>query len=340
MLQNPEETMGTLEVRGSIGNLEEPVGALETGRPAGDMEKRAVLEVSGLTHRYRRVTALEDVSLSVPSGSVYALLGPNGAGKTTLLQILMGVRRPSVGSVRVFGKNVTQLTLADRARIGYVAEGQELPGWMTLQQLEAWLAPLYSTWDRTLAAELRTRFQLDAKRRIRTFSRGEKMKAALLCALAPRPELLLLDEPFTGIDVVTKDELVRGLLESAGTEGWTVLICSHDIAELELLADWVGFIDHGRIVVSEPLDVLNERFRHVDVIAETERGFRPPADWMAFDRAGPHLRFILADADASAEYSIRQVLPNATRIDLRPASLREIFVALAGAQTLTKELAQ
>lgn len=296
-----------------------------------------VLEVSGLTHRYGMVTALDRLDLCVPAGSVYALLGPNGSGKTTLLQILMGVRRPTEGKVSVFGEDVAKLTLAERAKIGYVAEGQELPQWMTLEQLEAWLAPLYSTWDHALANELRSRFRLEPKRTIRTYSRGEKMKAALLCALAPRPELLLMDEPFNGIDVLTKDELVRGLLELAGAEGWTVLICSHDIGELEMLADWVGFINHGRVTLSEPMDALRDRFCYVDLIAETDHTFRPPSDWLGFDRAGPHLRFILADADESAEYGIRQVIPDASRIDLRPASLREIFVALAGSGFLAKE---
>ena len=289
----------------------------------------AVLEVKGLTHRYGRVTALDDMDLSVPAGSVYALLGPNGSGKTTLLKILMGLLRPTEGRVTVLGRDVSELTLEDRSTIGYLAEGQELPGWMTLEQLEAWLAPLYSTWDHALATELRTRFRLDAKRKVRTYSRGEKMKAALLCSLAPRPKLLLMDEPFTGIDALAKDELVRGLLETAGTEGWTVLICSHDIAELEMLADWVGFIDHGRITLSEPMDVLSARFQRVDVIAEIDRSFSVPDSWLSVDRAGSHIGFLMTDADASAEYTIRQFLPQATRIDMRPASLREIFVAVA-----------
>src|SRR5690606_14549656 len=116
-----------------------------------------------------------------------ALLGPNGAGKTTLLQILAGLRRPAAGWARVLGKDVTALGVGDRQAIGYVAEGLRLPGWMTLRQLEAYLAPLYPEWDRSLADELRRRFRLDPDRRIRTFSRGEHMKAALLCALAPRP---------------------------------------------------------------------------------------------------------------------------------------------------------
>ena len=112
-----------------------------------------VVETVGLTHRYGRHTALRDVDLVIPEGSLYALLGPNGAGKTTLLKILLGLLRPSEGEVRLLGKPSRRLTLAERASIGYVAEGQRLPDWMTLEQLEGHVAPLYESWDRGLAAE-------------------------------------------------------------------------------------------------------------------------------------------------------------------------------------------
>src|SRR5687767_4119426 len=206
----------------------------------------SVIETTGLTHHYGRVLALDDVDLTVPEGAVYALLGPNGAGKTTLLRILVGLQSASSGHVSLLGKAVTRITAADRASIGYVAEGQRLPGWMRLEQLESYLAPLYPTWDRSLASELRRRFRLDSQRKLRTLSRGESMKAALLCTLAPRPRLLLMDEPFSGMDAVVKDDLVSGLLETAGTEAWTVVISSHDLAELETLADGVGFLDDRR----------------------------------------------------------------------------------------------
>lgn len=218
-----------------------------------------VVEVRGLTYKYGSRPALRDLSLDVPEGAIFALLGPNGSGKTTLLQILMGLRRAQTGNVSVLGRDVATLTAADRASIGYIAEGQSLPRWMRLEQLEAYLAPLYPTWDPTLARSLRERFELDPARKIKALSRGEHMKAALLCALAPRPRLLLMDEPFTGMDVIVKDELVRGLLETSGSEGWTVLICSHDLEELNLLADRVGFIHAGEMLLSETMDDLRAR---------------------------------------------------------------------------------
>lgn len=222
----------------------------------------SAVEVRGVSYNYGNVQALRDLDFVVPEGALYALLGPNGSGKTTLLQIIMGLRRARRGSVSIFGTESHSLTMHDRTGIGYIAEGQPLPGWMRLEQVEAFLKPLYPTWDKSLATDLRERFGLDPTRKIKTLSRGEHMKAALLCTLAPRPRLLVMDEPFTGMDALVKDDLVRGLLGSAGTEGWTVLLCSHDIGELELLADWVGFLDSGRLVLSEPMDAVREQFKH------------------------------------------------------------------------------
>lgn len=291
----------------------------------------AVIEVNGVTHLYGRTAALRSVQLSVPPGSLYALLGPNGSGKTTLLQILSGLRQPSSGDVRVFGKEVRHLTARDRAMIGYVAEGQRLPDWMTLQQVEAYLAPLYDSWNTALADALRERFGLDPTRRIGTLSRGDRMKAALLCSLAPRPRLLLMDEPFSGIDVAVRDELVRGLLASARSDEWTVVVCSHDIAEVELLADWVGFLDRGRLILSEPLESLQDRFTHVDAFtADAGAITGVPEEWLSVERAGDRISFIVRqDRGARIQPSVGRWLPRSARINARPATLREVFVALA-----------
>jgi ABC-2 type transport system ATP-binding protein len=248
------------------------------------------------------------------------------------LQILIGLRRARAGRVSILGVDSQALTLRQRSQISYIAEGQPLPAWMRLEQLEAYLAPLYSTWDRSLARELRLRFELDPHRRIGTLSRGEHMKAALLCALAPLPKLLLMDEPFTGMDALVKDDLVRGLLESSGSEGWTVLISSHDIGELELLADWVGFLEHGRLRVSEPMDRLRERFKRVTVVLDEATPFTEPTPaegWLSMERAGRRLTFVTADGFRDNPMHLRGRFPGAANIEIRDASLREIFVALA-----------
>ena len=291
------------------------------------------VEAHHVTYQYGRIEALRDLDLVVPDGALYALLGPNGSGKTTLLQVLMGLRWPQQGRVSLLGVDSGALTVRDRAAIGYVAEGQSLPGWMRLEQLEAYLSPLYPTWDATLARELRERFGLDPKQKVGTLSRGAQMKAALLCALAPRPKLLIMDEPFTGMDALVKDDLVRGLLESAGSEGWTVLLSSHDIGELELLADWVGFLDAGQMRISEPMETLRQRFKRVEVVTSPSNGRVDaplPREWLAVERAGQRVRFVVSNANvADVNREVTARFPTAARIDVREATLREVFVALA-----------
>jgi ABC-2 type transport system ATP-binding protein len=291
------------------------------------------IEATKLGYRYGKHVALSDLDLAVPEGSLYALLGPNGSGKTTLLQILMGLRRPTSGHVALMGTDSHALTLRERALVGYIAEGQSLPRWMRLEQLEAYLAPLYDTWDVVLAADLRRRFALDPRRKIGTLSRGEQMKAALLCTLAPRPKLLLMDEPFTGMDALVKDELVQGLLESAGREGWTVFVASHDIGELELLADWVGFLARGRIQLSEPMDVLKQRFKRVEVTSAEAVQFSAlglNVDVWSQDRSGGRTSALVSHGGpASLDAALRARFSSVSRVEVRDASLREIFVALA-----------
>jgi ABC-2 type transport system ATP-binding protein len=292
----------------------------------------AVIEARGVTHRYGKVAALRDVELTVPEGAIYGLIGPNGAGKTTLMQILMGLRRPTVGRVAVLGRRARALTYRDRVEIGYIAEGQRLPGHMTLRQLESYVAPLYDRrWDPALADTLRRRFRLNPDRKLRTLSRGESMKAALLCTLAPRPRLLVMDEPFAGMDVLVRDDLVRGLLESSGREGWTVLVCSHDVAELEPLIDWVGFLDAGRLILSEPMETVRSRFRWVEVTGPAAATL-PPAqgDWLSAERAGNRLRFLSSSADTEdLDDAVVRWHAGAAQVDVRPASLRDVFLGLA-----------
>jgi ABC-2 type transport system ATP-binding protein len=290
------------------------------------------IDVEGLSYSYGRGDALHDLHFTVPEGAVYALLGPNGAGKTTLLEILAGVRRARHGRAQLLGSDAGALDPTLRTRVSYVAEGRPLPGWMRLEQLEAYLVPLYPTWDATLAKRLRERFALDPRRRLGTLSRGERMKAALLCALAPRPQLLLMDEPFTGMDALVKDDLVRGLLESAGTEGWTVLISSHDLGELELLADWVGLLEHGRMLLSEPMEALHARFKRVTLLtADGDPPLTPNegSTWLSLENAGRRVTFVTPDGGADYEARLRAAYPGAEQIEVRDASLREIFVAVA-----------
>jgi ABC-2 type transport system ATP-binding protein len=221
----------------------------------------SVIETVDLSRRFGRVAAVDGINLEIKPGSIFALVGPNGAGKTTTIKLLLNLLRPSRGRASLFGTDSRQLGPRELARIGYVSENQQLPGWMTASQLVAYVKPFYPTWDDELCCKLQHELAIEARRPLRALSRGARMKAALLVSLAYRPELIVLDEPFTGLDPLVRDELIRALLELTGEHRWTALISSHDIDEVERLADAIAFIDNGRITFTDSVQALIEKHR-------------------------------------------------------------------------------
>jgi ABC-2 type transport system ATP-binding protein len=294
------------------------------------------IETDRLTCRYRRTLAVDALTMRVPAGSIYALIGPNGAGKTTTLSTLMNLREPDGGSARVLGRESRRLGPAELARIGYVSEGQHLPGHLTVAELEAYCRPFYPTWDAAFATELRSRFDLDPSRRIRTLSRGTRLKAAFLVALAPRPSVLVLDEPFSGLDPVVRDDVTTGLLALADRDGWSVLLTSHEMDDIERLADHVGFLERGRLAVEEPIDALLDRFVRVEVDVPEGAAIpaQRPASWLGFTVEGRAVRFAESRRSPDADAEWRAAFPGA-HIETVRMSLRDVFVALARASRQT-----
>jgi ABC-2 type transport system ATP-binding protein len=289
------------------------------------------IETIKLTRRFGKLDAVDGLDLRVPSGSVFGLIGPNGAGKTTTIKLLMNLLHPSGGSARVLGRDSTKLDPELLARIGYVSESQQLPDHMTAAELFAYCRPFYSTWDPALCQSLIGLTRLPLNQRIRTMSRGMRMKAAVVASLAYRPELVILDEPFSGLDPLVRDELIRALLELTTDRKWTVLVSSHDIEELERLADWIGFIDNGRLVFAEQVASLLERYRRVEVIGEGDSPLPTVMlpSWVDPSAAGRTLRFVDTDhADPHALIKISHAFPG-TQINTFPLSLRDIFLSLA-----------
>ena len=287
-----------------------------------------IIETHNLTRRFGRTEALHGLDFSVPAGSLCALLGPNGAGKTTTLKLLMNLLSPTAGEARVLGTDTRQLGEREFARIGYVSENQQLPLWMSVGQYLDYCRPFYPAWDRDLEATLRKQFALPADRKLAQLSRGMLMKAALLSALAYRPKLLVLDEPFSGLDPLVRDEFVRGLLEVSTSGEWTVLVSSHDIEEVERLCDRVAVLDNGRLRLDEPAEKLLGRFRRVEVTGAPEAA-APAAAELEWARAGTLTRFIdPAYAGETTERAWRERFPGATVV-AQPMALREIFITLA-----------
>lgn len=288
------------------------------------------IHASNLTCRYGRTEAVTDLTFTVPEGSLFALLGPNGAGKTTTIRTLMNIQRPASGSASVLGIDSRQLGPPEFRAIGHVSENQKLPSWMTVAQLLAFCRPLYPAWDQRLRTRLIEEFDLPLHTKISRLSRGMRVKAALVSSLAYRPRLLVLDEPFSGLDPVVRDDLVRGVLELAGEERWSVLISSHDLDEVERLVDDVGFIDAGRLVLMEPLASLHARFRRVEVtMNETASSPHPHAGWIDLHAAGRLVRFVMTDySGAASDREVAAAFPAAS-FEAHPMTLREIFVAVA-----------
>jgi ABC-2 type transport system ATP-binding protein len=221
----------------------------------------SVIEVSELTRRFGSKMALADVSLTLPRGAVYGLVGANGAGKTTLIKHILGLLRAESGSVRVFGIDPVANPVAVLSRIGYLSEENDLPGWMRVEELIRYSRAFYPGWDDAYAEELRQTFALDPAAKIKTLSKGQKARTGLLIALAYRPELLVLDEPSSGLDPIVRRDILGAVIRTTAQEGRTVLFSSHLLDEVEQVADHVTMISAGRIVLSATLSEIKESHR-------------------------------------------------------------------------------
>ena len=221
----------------------------------------SVIEITELTRRFDSRTALDSVSLSMPRGAVYGLVGANGAGKTTLIKHILGLLRAQTGSVRVFGLDPVADPVGVLSRIGYLSEENDLPGWMTVDELVRYSRAFRPTWDDAYAEELRQAFALDPAARIRNMSKGQKARAGLLVALAYRPDLLVLDEPSSGLDPIVRRDILGAIIRTIAHDGRTVLFSSHLLEEVEQVADHVTMINKGRIVLSAPLEDIRETHR-------------------------------------------------------------------------------
>jgi ABC-2 type transport system ATP-binding protein len=291
-----------------------------------------MIQANNVWKKFGRNRALQGVSFSVAAGSAFALIGANGAGKTTMIKILMNIFEASSGSVTVLGIGSRDLSPRELRQIGYVSESQVLPQRLTVKQYLDYLRPFYPTWDVELEASIVKLLCLPCQRRIGDLSHGMRMKMSLACALCYRPKLLILDEPFSGLDPLVRDEFMETLVPQAGE--MTVLISSHELNEIDKFATHVGFLDNGKIMFEEAMSDLTDRFREVRVTLEQE-ALAPnplPAEWLHVQAAGTVVTFV--DAHFSEETvgaRIRALLEGVRRIEIQPMPLRSIFTTLARA---------
>ncbi len=248
---------------------------------------------SNVTRRFGRVTALDQIDLQIEPGTVLGLAGRNAAGKTTLLRLAAGLIWPDQGSVRVFGLNPVTDRERLATRVSLMDEESALYPQMTIGELTRFAARLHPRWDDVLAASVRDRLSLDPKAKIRSLSRGTRAKVALMLAVAPRPDLLMLDDPTSGIDPLVRREILEGVLATIPEEGGVVIWASHLIQDLERVADRIAVIDAGRVIVDESIEALNSQVHRADAVFADE----PPAGlkgagWLRAERDGRVLRVI------------------------------------------------
>ena len=284
-----------------------------------------VVDIRRVTRRFGDKTALDDVSLVVPRGGVFGLIGGNGAGKTTLIKHILGMYRPQTGSVAVFGLDPVNNPVGTLGRIGYLSEDRDLPDWMRVGELMRYTQGFFANWDETYAEELRDAFDLDAKARIRDLSRGQRARAGLLAALAHRPELLVLDEPSSGLDPVVRRDILGAIIRTIADEGRTVLFSSHLLDEVERVADRVAIIHQGRILLTAPMDEIKDRHRRV-TLRFSQPTERPPALVGEISTTGEGAEWTYVCSGESDQLRRAAEAIGATVVDDAALTLDEIFI--------------
>jgi ABC-2 type transport system ATP-binding protein len=287
-----------------------------------------VIETSGLKMRYGDVEALRGLDLAVPAGSICGFLGRNGAGKTTAIKILLGMAHATEGSARIFGLDCgdRKAGVAVRQRVGFVSDEKDLYDFMTVAEMIRFTAAFYPTWRTDLEQTYLRAFDLPSDRRVKALSRGMRTKLALLLALSHGAELVILDEATSGLDPAAAEEVLQALVAHVAREGMTVFFSSHQLAEVDQIADRVAVIDKGKLVIGGALDDLRETWRRIRLVfageapapvfksAGVERVTRDGRTLSIVCSSGPEQ--IVAEAQAL----------NPSSVDVAPVTLKEIFL--------------
>lgn len=290
------------------------------------MMTELAIETQGLTRRFGRTVAVDGIDLRVPVGSVYGFLGRNGAGKTTTIQMLTGMLMPTAGTMRVLGFDPRREDVAMKRVVSYVPERVQMYDWMTVREIVRFGAGVHPRWDDAAAAALLERFDLPLNRKVGALSRGMQGKLALALALSSHPRLLILDDPTMGLDAVVRREFIESIVSVLQEAGTTVFFSSHIIDDVERVADWIGIIHEGRLLVQEPLEELKARVVRVVL---TFAGEAPPAPELegvlAVERSGRQMVLTVARFDDAMREALAALGPSA--IETEGCSLEDIFVA-------------
>ena len=293
------------------------------------LDSQWVIETEDLKKRFGKHLAVDGLTMHVPEGSVFAFLGRNGAGKTTTIRMLLDLLDRTSGSASIFGLDATKKSLEIKRRIGYVAEGQKMYDWMTVDETIWFCKGFYPTWSDKFAEELKQKLELPGDRRVGHMSRGMQAKLALLLAMSYRPELLILDEPTAGLDVVVRRDFLEGVIELIQTEGRTVFFSSHIVHEVERVADWVGIIDAGKLIHCSTLDELKAQVKRLVLAFDTmPASFNSIPGILSVEIDGRQAAVTVKDYADKTLAAAKSLHPSDMHVD--DLNLEDIFVAMVG----------
>ena len=278
-----------------------------------------------LTKHYGTKRVVDSLDLRVPEGTVYGFLGRNGAGKSTTIKMLLGMIHADSGHAELFGEPSDQLSSETRARIAYLAEGHPLYGWMTVGEAVRFTRPFYATWNHTLMEQILDHFELSRRQKIRRLSRGEQAQVSLALAVAPEPELLILDDPTLGLDTVVRRDFLESLIQIIQRRGRTILFSSHILGDVERVADRIGILVDGVLRVDCP----TERFREAVHKIVLEFHGPPPEQvtcpgLVSHRQVGSQLELVTVGYDDAQRTAIEALEPHG--IEVLDLNLEDAFI--------------
>ena len=289
----------------------------------------ASVNVANVTVRYGKKTAVYDVALTVAPGSVYALLGRNGSGKSSLVRCILGQLQPNAGHVELFGEDVWRNRTRLMERVGVVPEDPDAPPESRVRDLAWFSSKLYSRWDQGSFERRIERFGIMRKARFGDLSKGQKKQVSLALALATSPEILILDDPTLGLDVVARKSLFEEVLGDMADRGITVLVTTHDLSSVEQIADRAGILQDGRLVLDEEVETLKGRFRRIRFASQPMALAQANLVAATVRQWGTGTEAVISNYDDVAFARLRNEaqMPVA---DVSALTLEEIFIAVAG----------
>ena len=291
-----------------------------------------MLEMKNVTKTFGKFKALDDLTLTVPKGSVYGLVGPNGAGKSTAIRLMTGIYRPDSGSVTMEGLPIYENPVS-KLRMGYIPDDVFYFPSASMEEMRSFYKGIYPQFDDTLYQKLFEAFQLPKKNPIRRFSKGMQKQAAFHLALCTRPEVLILDEPVDGLDPVMRRQVWSLILSDVADRGTTVLISSHNLRELEDVCDHVGIMDHGRMLLERSLQDMQGTTHKLQIVGDAPKGL----DVLHESQTG-RLKTLIVRGDPR-QIHLKVSASNPVYYDVLPLSLEEIFIyELGGANYEVKNI--